>query len=47
MSQAEQERSQVPREASESEAEQVQQFGTVFYVTVAISAAFVLAGVLH
>jgi glycine betaine transporter len=45
MSQAEQERSQEQREASDSEAEQAQQFGTVFYITVAISAAFVLAGV--
>jgi glycine betaine transporter len=47
MSQAEQERSQEQREASESgpEAEQVQQFGAVFYITVAISALFVLAGV--
>jgi glycine betaine transporter len=47
MSQVEQERSQEQREASgsEAEAEQVQQFGTVSYVTVAISAAFVLAGV--
>ena len=45
MSQAEQERSQEQREASDSEAEQVQQFGAVFYITVAISAVFVLAGV--
>jgi choline-glycine betaine transporter len=45
MSQAEQERSQEQREASGSEAEQVQQFGAVFYITVAISAVFVLAGV--
>jgi glycine betaine transporter len=47
MSQAEQERSQKQQEASEPEAKagQVQQFGVVFYVTVAISAAFVLAGV--
>src|SRR5215210_5732652 len=49
MSQAEQERSQEQREASETgseaEAEQVQQFGAVFYITVAISAVFVLAGV--
>ena len=48
MSQAEQDRSQEQREASESgaEAEQVQQFGAVFWVTVAISALFVLWGVL-
>ena len=45
MSQAEQERSQEQREASDSEAEQVQQFGAVFYITVAISAVFVLTGV--
>ena len=47
MSQAEQERSQEGREASgsEADAEQVQQFGAVFYITVAISAVFVLAGV--
>jgi glycine betaine transporter len=47
MSQTEQERSQEQSEASgsESEAERVQQFGAVFYITVAISAAFVLAGV--
>ena len=47
MSQAEKERSQEQREASETGSgnEQVQQFGVVFYVTVAISAAFVLAGV--
>ena len=48
MSQTEQERSQEQREASElgsEEAEQVQQFGAVFYITVAISAVFVLAGV--
>jgi glycine betaine transporter len=45
MSQAEQERSQEQSEASGSDAEQVQQFGVVFYVTVAISAVFVLAGV--
>jgi hypothetical protein len=45
MAQAEQERSQEQREASGSEAEQVQQFGAVFYITVAISAVFVLAGV--
>ena len=47
MSQTEQERSQEQREASgsEAEAEQVQQFGAVFYITVAISAVFVLAGV--
>ena len=47
MSQAEQERSQEQREASgtEAEDERVQQFGAVFYITVAISAVFVLAGV--
>src|SRR5919107_289569 len=45
MAQAEQERSQEQREASGSEAEKVQQFGAVFYITVAISAVFVLAGV--
>jgi choline-glycine betaine transporter len=47
MSQAEQERSQEQSEASETEfeAEKAQQFGAVFYITVAISAVFVLAGV--
>jgi choline-glycine betaine transporter len=45
MSQAERERAQEQREASGSEAEQAQQFGAVFYVTVAISAVFVLGGV--
>jgi choline-glycine betaine transporter len=47
MSQAEQERSQEQREASgsETEDERVQQFGAVFYITVAISVVFVLAGV--
>ena len=45
MSQAEQERSQEQREASGSEAKQVQQFGAVFYITVAISAVFFLASV--
>ena len=47
MSQAEQERSQEQEHASgpDSEAESVQQFGAVFYITVAISAVFVLAGV--
>jgi hypothetical protein len=45
MSRAEHERSQERREASGTEAEQVQQFGAVFYITIGISAAFVLAGV--
>jgi choline-glycine betaine transporter len=45
MSRAEQERSQERREASGTEAEQVQQFGAVFYITIGISAAFDLAGV--
>ena len=47
MSQAEQERSQEQRVASgtEAEDEQVQQFRAMFYITVAISAVFVLAGV--
>ena len=46
MSQVGQERSQEQSEATESGDERVQQFGAVFYVTVAISAVFVLAGVL-
>jgi choline/glycine/proline betaine transport protein len=47
MPQTEQERSREQREASElgTKGERVQQFGAVFYVTVAISAVFVFAGV--
>jgi glycine betaine transporter len=45
MSQAEQERSQEQRVKLEAEDERVQQFGAVFYITVAISAVFVFAGV--
>ena len=49
MSQAERERSREPGNASGQgsgdETERVQQFGSVFYITVAISAVFVPAGV--
>ena len=49
MSQAERERSREQGDAYENgsgdKAGRVQQFGAVFYITVAISAAFVLAGV--
>jgi len=49
MSQAERERSPEQGDASKNESEdkagRVQQFGAVFYIAVAISAVFVLAGV--
>ena len=49
VSQTERERSREQgdayKEGSEDKAERVQQFGAVFYITVAISALFVLAGV--